>query len=99
MTIITIPATHKYDGGGVYGLTKKSMHEINMYGSGVIVGGGNLYENGEIDVTSMRSRSKPLMILNVSVGKMSINGLLTRRTDTISDAKPKALSVVRTSTS
>ena len=95
VNIITIPATHKYDGGGVYGLTKKSIYEINMYGSGVIVGGGNLYENGEIDVDidALSALQKPLMIFSVSVGKIyDANGLLTRRTDTISDAKLKALS-------
>lgn len=95
VNIVTIPATHKYDGGGVYGLTKRSIYEINMYGSGVIVGGGNLYENGEIDVDieALSALQKPLMVFSVSVGKIyNADGMLARRTDTISDTKLKALS-------
>jgi polysaccharide pyruvyl transferase WcaK-like protein len=95
VNIITIPATNKYDGGGLYGLTKKSIHEINLYGSGVIVGGGNLYENGEIDIDidALGALARPLMVFSVSVGKIYDRALqLSRRTDTISDSKLKALS-------
>lgn len=95
VNIIPIPATSKYDGGGLYGLTRRSIHEINQYGSGVIVGGGNLYENGEIDVDvdALNALSRPLMVFSVSVGKVFDRTLqLSRRTDTISDSKLKALS-------
>ena len=95
VNIITIPATNKYDDGGLYGLTKKSIHEINLYGSGVIVGGGNLYENGEIDIDidALSALARPLMVFSVSVGKVYDRSLqLSRRTDTISDSKLKALS-------
>jgi len=95
VNIVTIPATGKYDGGGVYGLTKKSIYEINLYGSGVIVGGGNLYENGEIDIDidALGALARPLMVFSVSVGKVYNRMLeLSRRTDTISDSKLKAVS-------
>jgi len=95
VNIVTIPATNKYDGGGLYGLTKKSIYEINLYGSGVIVGGGNLYENGEIDIDAdaLNALTRPLMVFSVSVGKVYGRGLqLSRRTDTIPDSKLKAVS-------
>jgi polysaccharide pyruvyl transferase WcaK-like protein len=95
VNIIPIPATSKYDGGGLYGLTKRSIYEINTYGSGVIVGGGNLYENGEldVDVDALSALARPLMIFSVSVGRIYDRSLnLSRRTDTISDGKLKAVS-------
>ena len=95
VNIVTIPATGKYDGGGVYGLTKKSIYEINLYGSGVIVGGGNLYENGEIDIDidALSALARPLMVFSVSVGRVYNRALqLSRRTDTIADSKLKAVS-------
>ena len=50
VNFISIPASGKYDNFGKPGLTAASIHEINQHGDGVIVGGGNLFENGELDI-------------------------------------------------
>ena len=84
VNIVTIPATSKYDGGGLYGLTKRSIHEINQFADGVIVGGGNLYENGEIDIdqNALKALRVPLMVFSVSRGRIfSKKGELVERTD------------------
>ena len=95
VNLVTIPATSKYDGGGLYGLTKRSIHEINQFADGVIVGGGNLYENGEIDIdqNALRALRVPLMVFSVSRGKIfDSKGVLVERTDVISDEKLKVIS-------
>ena len=50
VNIINLPATSRYESHAKAGFTASTVHEINQYGDGVIVGGGNLYENGELDV-------------------------------------------------
>ena len=73
-----------------------------MYGSGVIVGGGNLYENGEIDVDidALSALQKPLMIFSVSVGKIyDANGLLTAEPTPFPTLSLRHFLIVRTSTS
>lgn len=96
VNIVTIPATSKYDGGGLYGLTKRSIHEINQFADGVIVGGGNLYENGEIDIdqNALKALRVPLMVFSVSRGRIfSKKGELVERTDVISDSNLRAISL------
>jgi polysaccharide pyruvyl transferase WcaK-like protein len=96
VNIVSIPATSKYDGGGLYGLTKRSIHEINQFADGVIVGGGNLYENGEIDIdqNALKALRVPLMVFSVSRGRIfSKQGELVERTDVISDTNLNAISM------
>ena len=50
VNVISLPATSRYESQAKAGLTPRTVHEINQYGHGVIVGGGNLYENGELQV-------------------------------------------------
>ena len=95
VNIVTIPATAKYDGGGLYGLTKRSIHEINQFADGVILGGGNLYENGEIDVdlVALSALRKPMMVFSVSRGKIfDGQSRYVERTDVISDSNLLAIS-------
>jgi hypothetical protein len=85
-TIINIPAT----GGTSYltGLTKSSIHFANQYCDAVLVGGGNLIENNEInlDLNALSSLQVPLSLFSVSTGRIfNRHGLLTRRTDTMPD--------------
>jgi len=94
VNIVTIPATSKYDGGGLYGLTKRSIHEFNQHADGVIVGGGNLFENGEIDIdeNALKALRVPLMSFSVSRGKIfGKDYKLVDRTDVIADSKLLAL--------
>ncbi len=92
--LISLPATNKYESNKKAGFTKSTIYEINQFGNGVILGGGNLYENGEIDVDpiAMKALDKPLMIFSVSRGKIYNKKLdLVDRTDVISDGKLKLL--------
>jgi hypothetical protein len=94
VNIITLPATAKWETHGRSGLTKRTIHEINQYGHGVIVGGGNLYENGEldVDVESLRALEPPLMLFSLSRGRIfNRRDQLVDRTDVMADARLRAL--------
>ena len=84
--IITLPATSYYETHNKAGLTAQTIYEINQYGHGVIVGGGNLYENGkfQVDVDALKSLEVPLMLFSLSHGRI-YNRLdrLVERTDAL----------------
>ena len=88
VNIIHLPATSRYESHASAGLTKRTIYEINQYGDGVIIGGGNLYENGEIevDLDSLNTLDVPLMIFSVSWGRIYNRRLeLVTRTDVLPD--------------
>lgn len=92
--VISLPATGKYEAHRKAGLSSQTIYEVNQFGHGVIVGGGNLYENGELEVNpiAMRALEKPLMVFSVSRGKIYNKDLkLVDRTDTMADDKLKLL--------
>jgi hypothetical protein len=94
VNIIGLPATARYESHAMAGLTAKTIYEINQYGHGVIVGGGNLYENGEIDVNleSLKALDVPLMLFSLSRGRVyNRRHELVERTDRLPDAVVKAL--------
>jgi hypothetical protein len=94
VNIITLPATSKYDSTNRGGLTSKTTHEINQYGHGVIVGGGNLYENGELDLNleALKRLEPPMMLFSLSRGKIyNKRDMLVDRTDVMPDHFIKAL--------
>lgn len=97
--LITLPATSRYESQARGGLTSKTIHEINQYGDGVIVGGGNLYENGELDlnVNALRRLEPPMMLFSLSRGRI-YNRLdeLVDRTDVMTDASIVALNEAAT---
>ena len=72
VNLVSIPATSRYDSVAYAGLTARSIHEINQFGDGVIVGGGNLYENGELDVDldALGALRVPLMLFSLSRGRV-----------------------------
>lgn len=88
VNLISIPATSRYESQAKAGLSSKTVHEINQYGHGVIVGGGNLYENGELDVNleALKKLEPPMMLFSLSRGRI-YNRLdkLVDRTDVMSD--------------
>ena len=88
VNLISIPATSRYESQAKAGLTSRTVHEINQFGHGVIVGGGNLYENGELDVNleALKKLEPPLMLFSLSRGRI-YNRLdkLVDRTDVMSD--------------
>lgn len=88
VNIVTVPATAKYESGSYAGLTPKTIYDINQYADGVIVGGGNLYENGELDVSldALEALSVPLMLFSLSRGRMYDKSRnFVQRTDTMPD--------------
>lgn len=94
VNIIDLPATNKYETDNHAGLTARTIHEMNQYGHGVIVGGGNLYENGELDVDAeaLTKLEVPLMLFSLSRGRIySRRGRLVPRTDTMPDSTIYAL--------
>ncbi|HAN99886.1 MAG TPA: hypothetical protein DCQ98_21765 [Planctomycetaceae bacterium] len=94
VNLINLPATSRYESQAKAGLTSKTIYEINQYGHGVIIGGGNLFENGELDVQldALGALEVPLMVFSVSRGRVYNRRLeLVRRTDTMPDRILKAL--------
>lgn len=92
--VISLPATGKYEAHRKAGLSSQTIYELNQLGHGLIVGGGNLYENGELEVNpiALKALEKPMMIFSVSRGKIYNRSLeLVDRTDTMADEKLKTL--------
>lgn len=94
VSVIDYPATSKHESTTKAGLTPATVHEINRFADGVIVGGGNLYENDEItvDARAIAALKPPLMLFSNSRGRIYDRyGVLTDRSDVIPDAKLVAL--------
>lgn len=92
--IITLPATTKYEGQRKGGFSSQTVYEMNRNGDGVIVGGGNLYENNELDIDpiAIKALEIPLMVCSVSRGKIYNNDLqLVDRTNVMPDSKIQLL--------
>lgn len=89
VNLISVPATSRYESQAKAGLTPRTIHEINQYGDGLIIGGGNLYENGELDVNlhALKRLEVPLMLFSLSWGRIfNRHGNLVSRTDAMPDA-------------
>lgn len=94
VSVIEFPASSAHESTAKAGLTKKTIHEINRFADGVIIGGGNLYENDEIsvDLHSLPSLLPPLMLFSNSRGRIYGRDLqLQERSDVISSAKLSCL--------
>ena len=88
--VISLPATSKYESQKNLGLSSQTVYDINQFGDGVIIGGGNLYENGELEINpvALKALEKPLMIFSVSRGRIfNKNHQLVDRTDVMTDDK------------
>lgn len=87
VNIVSVPAHGR-------GLLARTIHEMNLYGHGVIVGGGNLYENGQLDVDlhALRALRPPLMLFSLSHGRIyDHRNELAPRTDAMPDSVISAL--------
>lgn len=90
ITVIDYPATSRHETTAKAGLSKQTIHEINRFADGVIIGGGNLYENNEIDVDpeALKHLIPPMMLFSNSRGRIyGRNNTLQERSDVISDSK------------
>ena len=94
VNIISLPATSVYESQARAGLTPKTVHEINRFGDGVIVGGGNLFENGEFIISphALSALEPPLMLFSLSRGRVYNRNLeLVERTDAMPSELIQAL--------
>jgi hypothetical protein len=76
------------------GLAPRTIHEMNLYGHGVVAGGGNVYENGQlgVDPNALRALHPPLMLFSLSYGRIFDNThQLVRRTDAMPESLVLAL--------
>lgn len=88
INIITLPACEKGNPGKESGISAQSIYTLNRFADAVIIGGGNLFENGgmKLDLNALQALEVPLMLFSVSWGRIyNRHGLLVRRTDTLPD--------------
>lgn len=87
VSVIDYPSGPLPGDSGVSGITAESVNEINRFVDGVIVGGGNLYENGSliVDKTALSALKPPLMLFSNSWGRTYDRfDVLQQRSDSIS---------------
>jgi hypothetical protein len=84
--LVPLPSTGPATGLGS-GLTARSVYEAGHLADAVIVGGGNVFENGALDVdpVALNALQVPLALIGVSCGGVfSRDGRLVDRTDRLS---------------
>lgn len=94
VNVISLPAVTKYESHGTAGLTASMIYQINHYADGVIIGGGNLYENGELTIDShaLNTLQPPMMLYSLSNGRAyDRRNRLAPRTDTMAADKVRQL--------
>ena len=80
-SIVNVPAV--YD-GQYGGLTKAQVYDVNRLADAVVVGGGNMFENGQLSIEpqALDALHVPLMLLGMSHGRIYDGaGRLVDRTD------------------
>ncbi len=93
VNMVTVPAAGQ---GGLTGagLSKRTIYDINQMADGLIVGPGNLFENGglEIDTHALAALTAPAMVFSVSMGRVfDRRGRLVPRTDSMPADRTRAL--------
>jgi hypothetical protein len=76
------------------GLTAQTVYAINQLADGLIIGPGNLFENGalELDLQALAALTVPAMVFSVSTGRIfDRTGHLAYRTDSMSDDRIAAI--------
>lgn len=90
INIISVPACAKGNPGKNIGLSSASVYEINRIADGVIVGGGNLFENGELelDQNALQALEVPMLLFSMAWGRIyNREGKLVRRSDAMPEKK------------
>jgi polysaccharide pyruvyl transferase WcaK-like protein len=81
--IVNIPAVKGQQFGG---LTSRQIYDVNRFADAVVLGGGNLFENGQItyDAQAVGALSRPMMLMGLSHGRILGRGsALQERTDAL----------------
>lgn len=84
LNVVPIPAQVSEEEGSLSGLSARTVHEMNRHACGVVVGGGNLYENGQLDIDlqAVSALRPPLLLFSLSHGRIfDHRGRLQPRTD------------------
>lgn len=100
VNLVGLPS-NKRGNGRPFGLSARSIYDINHMADGVILGSGNLYENGDlaVDANALKALRVPLLIFGVSWGEIfNKDGSTTRRTDSLPDDTIRLLSSIATRT-
>jgi hypothetical protein len=80
-SIVSVPALAGPQNGG---LTARQVYDINRLADGVIIGGGNLFENGQltVDEQAVAGLCRPMLLLGLAHGRVyDRDGSLVHRTD------------------
>jgi hypothetical protein len=94
VNIVQVAATAGDSRGAFAGLTAATVHEMNQYGDGVVVGGGNLYENNglDVDLQALGALRPPLLLFSLSHGRIyDRHHRLSPRSDAMPDGVVRAL--------
>jgi hypothetical protein len=92
--VVSVPAVAASRGVKGDGLDAGNVYEANRLADGVLVGGGNLFENGGLHVTAtaLDALDVPLAVAGVSSGRVhGRDGALTARSDSLPPAAIAAL--------
>lgn len=85
--VVNVPALKNPELGG---LVKRQIYDMNRLADAVVVGGGNLFENGQLsyDAQAVSALRPPMILLAISHGRIAAaDGRLHDRTDSLaSDA-------------
>ena len=84
--VVSIPALKGPQFGG---LVARQIYDMNRLADAVIVGGGNLFENGQLsyDMQAVNALRRPMMLIGLSHGRITgRDGQMEDRTDALSPA-------------
>jgi len=94
LNVVTIPAKSHRLSIAEAGLSARNIYQINQLADGVVIGPGNLFENGALHVDSdaVPALGVPAMLLSVSTGTIYDRaGDLVPRTDSLGKVKIQAV--------
>lgn len=92
--VVALPSAGPVRGAKSAGLDARNAYEANQLADAVLVGGGNLLENGalHVDATALRALQVPLGMLAISSGRVrGREGRLVARTDWVADERVAAV--------
>jgi hypothetical protein len=84
LDVVSLPSAGAGRGAKSAGLSAANVYEANLLADAVLVGGGNVFENGALDVdeNALDGLQPPLAVLAASSGRVrGRDGRLARRTD------------------
>jgi hypothetical protein len=94
LNVVPLPARGRDAGFRDGGLTPRNVHQINQLADGLIIGPGNLFENGglDVDLGALAALRVPMAIFSVSHGRIiDREGRFIPRTDSLSDDRTRAV--------